>query len=204
MKKAAKEKTPLMRRLKTLTLLGKEARSSPLIDGATKRKVQAKFKKGSREALRFRRLQRLVKKADSAREERRRAEAAALAAGQPVGQLPPDSQLEELDPNPDQTSLNIQLALTRLVNSPEEQHLARTDGVAFQRKYNLNNDQMWTLCRIALEVGFYKDTHDLDEYLRLFKGMDDELKYLSPDAAEALDMKGPESGIVGSCSCCCP
>ena len=204
MKKAAKEETPLMKRLTTLTLLGKQARSSPLIDAATKKEVQAKFRNGSSEALRFGKLQKLVKTADRARAARRKAEATALVSGKPVKSLPPDSQLEALDPNPDQTSLNIQLALTRLVNSPEEQNLARTDGVAFQRKYNLNNDQMWTLCRIALEVGFYQDTNDLHEYLRLFNGMDDELKYLSPDAAEALDLQGPESGIVGSCSCCCP
>ena len=69
--------------------------------------------------------------------------------------------LEELNPDPEPADLNMQLALTRLVADADEQELARLKGKEFQTKYNLTNNQMFTLCRLAVQIGFYKDTADL-------------------------------------------
>jgi hypothetical protein len=101
--------------------------------------------------------------------------------------------------------LNMQLALTRLVTDPDEQQLARLHGEAFQTKYNLSNDQMFTLCRLAIQIGFYEDTKDLEESLSTFARMSPAVKALTPEAAKRLGLKlGAGGAVAGSCSCSCP
>ena len=112
-------------------------------------------------------------------------------------------ELEQLKVNPEPSELNLQLALTRLVLSEDEQQRARQDGAAFQLKYNLTNDQMWTLCRIAIEVGIFENTADLQNVLVAIKDLDPTLLALSPDALKRLNID-PSLVLVGSCSCCCP
>lgn len=114
-------------------------------------------------------------------------------------------ELEELEEDPAQARLNLQLALDRLVSDESVQTLARTDGIKFQTRYNLTNDQMLTLCRLAVDVGAYKNTADLNEYMDAFKDLDPTLKGLSPGALAKLGIPATETdGLIGSCSCCCP
>jgi hypothetical protein len=115
--------------------------------------------------------------------------------------------LEEVNPDPEPAELNMQLALTRLVTDVDEQEMARLDGKAFQTKYNLTNKQMFTLCRLAVQLGFYKDTADLREYLDIYSAMSPEVHALTPDAIKRLDLQGTplaDMSIIGSCSCSCP
>jgi hypothetical protein len=97
---------------------------------------------------------------------------------------------------------NMQLALTRLVNDDDEQELARTNGKAFQIKYDLSNDQMFTLCRLAIQIGFYEDTKDLEDYLKVYAKLSDQVKGLTP--AKARQLLGGDGDPAGSCSCSCP
>lgn len=118
-----------------------------------------------------------------------------------------EKKAEQGEDDPDQLELNMQLALTRLVQSPAEQQQARTDGVKFQRKYNLTNEQMWTLCRIALDAGVLKETPDLTTLLSEIDELDPVTLALSPDALERLypgDTNKQREHLVGSCSSCCP
>ena len=62
---------------------------------------------------------------------------------------------------------------------------------------------MLTLCRLAVDVGAYKDTSDLNTFLNTFSNLDPVTKSLSPDALSKLGLSTGES-IIGSCSCCCP
>jgi hypothetical protein len=115
------------------------------------------------------------------------------------------SNLEVPDPDPAQARLNLQLALNRLVSDEDAQTMARTDGKGFQILYNLTNDQMLTLCRLAVDVGAYQKTSDLNAYMDAFNGLDPAIKSLSPGALQKLGL--PNSlgdGLIGSCSCCCP
>lgn len=128
----------------------------------------------------------------------------------PQGAPPPTKtsatapQLELREPDPEQSSLNMQFALSRLVVDEDVQDFARRDGRGFQIQYNLNNDQMLTLCRMAVDLEIYKDTKDLNEYMTEFKKLDPVLKSLSPGVVGKLGLTGGDDGIIGSCSCCCP
>jgi hypothetical protein len=119
---------------------------------------------------------------------------------------PRSGEVEEIKVDPEQLELNMQFALTRLIQNPEDQKQARVDGKAFQLKYNLTNDQMWTLCRIAVEVGAYERTDDLENLLLKISGLDPVLLALSPDALRRISLSKEELDLVlvGSCSCCCP
>jgi hypothetical protein len=112
--------------------------------------------------------------------------------------------LERLDPDPAQARLNLQLALSQLVSDRNVQELARTQGRQFQIYYNLTNDQMLTLCRLAVDAGAYQNTDDLNAYLDAFKDLDPTIKSLSPGALEKLGLGNLGDGLIGSCSCCCP
>jgi hypothetical protein len=112
--------------------------------------------------------------------------------------------LEQKKLQPDPGDLNMQLALTRLVTDSDEQDLARKDGLAFQTKYNLSNNQMFTLCRLAVQIGFYKNTEDLNKYLGIYAGMSEAVRALTPDSAKRLGLDTGIGGIIGSCSCSCP
>lgn len=109
----------------------------------------------------------------------------------------PEEKKKLLDP----ADRNMQLALTRLVNDDDEQELARKDGKAFQVKYDLSNDQMYTLCRLAIQIGFYKDTKDLEAYLNAYAKLPKNLRDFTPGNA-GLHLNG--GGPIGSCSCSCP
>jgi len=116
-------------------------------------------------------------------------------------------ELEQENTDPEPNELNMQLALTRLVADNEERTMARRNGKDFQKKYNLTNNQMFTLCRLAVQIGFYKNTDDLREYLDLYATMSPELRALAPDAIERLNLGGDDlanKSIIGSCSCSCP
>lgn len=114
--------------------------------------------------------------------------------------------VEQVKADPEQLELNMQLALTRLVSSSTEQEHARKDGRSFQLKYNLTNEQMWTLCRIAVEVGAYERTDDLENLLSEISGLDPVLMTLSPNALKRLGFDDGvfDMALAGSCSCCCP
>jgi hypothetical protein len=113
--------------------------------------------------------------------------------------------LEVPDPDPAQARLNLQLALNRLVGDEATQVLARTDGKAFQTLYNLTNDQMLTLCRLAVDVGAYQKTDDLNEYMTKFNKLSSVVKSLSPGTLKKLGLGTDDlDGLIGSCSCCCP
>jgi hypothetical protein len=115
----------------------------------------------------------------------------------------PGCAVEVPKADPAQRELNLQLALTRLVQSPEEQRLAQLDGEKFQLKYNLSNEQMWTLCRLAVELGMYEDTDDMKDLLSTIDELDQVVMSLSPDAIKRLGLS-KDLVLVGSCSCCCP
>ena len=113
--------------------------------------------------------------------------------------------LELPEPDPAQARLNLQLALNRLVSDEDAQTLARTKGIEFQRLYNLTNDQMLTLCRLAVDVGAYQKTTDLNQYMDAFSSLDPAIKSLSPGALKRLGLGSTDiDGLIGSCSCCCP
>jgi hypothetical protein len=119
--------------------------------------------------------------------------------------VPQPPQLEERDPDPEQANLNLQLALTALVNDVDMQDFARLHGRDFQQRFNLTNDQMLTLCRLAIDVGAYKITEDLENFIEAFGNLDPVIKTLSPGALDKLGIDTlPGGNIMGSCSCCCP
>lgn len=138
----------------------------------------------------------------------------AVAANQAPGAMecgptecrPLTGNLEKRNEDPEPGDLNMQLALTRLVSDDGEQELARTNGEAFQIKYNLTNEQMFTLCRLAVQIGFYQDTSDLDSYLKKYAQMNKGLRALTPDSARSLGLTEEEMSavLIGSCSCSCP
>lgn len=144
---------------------------------------------------------------DSERERLREVVNKSVAAVQSQTIAPPveAAKVEKLEPDPDQSRLNFQLALSRLVNDEEVQKQARLDGKAFQARFNLTNDQMLTLCRLAIDAGIYKDTEDLNKFLDRFQHFPAILKSLSPGAKARLNLDlSDDLAIVGSCSCCCP
>jgi crotonobetainyl-CoA:carnitine CoA-transferase CaiB-like acyl-CoA transferase len=113
--------------------------------------------------------------------------------------------LEARDLDPAQASLNLQLALSRLVADTEAQEFARLQGQQFQEMFNLTNDQMLTLCRLAVDIGAYKDTDDLEGYMKTFGSLDPVIKSLSPGAVERLGLGGAGGDLcIATCSCCCP
>jgi hypothetical protein len=114
--------------------------------------------------------------------------------------------VEKVNDDPDPGELNMQLALTRLVADEKERTHARLHGKAFQVKYNLSNEQMFTLCRLAVEIGFYQNTNDLKEYLEEYAKLSPALRALTPDSGALIGLNDKEvtKAIIGSCSCSCP
>ena len=114
--------------------------------------------------------------------------------------------VEKINDDPDPGELNMQLALTRLVADEQERNHARLHGKDFQIKYNLSNEQMFTLCRLAIEIGFYQNTKDLQDYLVEYAKLSPALRALTPDSGVLIGLNKEEvnKSIIGSCSCSCP